>query len=155
MASRQEDIGGRRRRPVRSATGGQCSRNRTCDLLPKKRSTRWLPLICSVYFDRVMQSALACRTSVGGATDLRGPVRSATGGQCRWNRTCDFLLKNCRPVGCRCFAISIPIELCNRGYNAGHPSAERRIYDSATGGQCRWNRTCDLRPKSGRPVGCR
>ena len=45
------------------------------------------------------QSALRSRTSVGGATDLRRPVRSATGGQCRRNTTCDLLPNNDRNLG--------------------------------------------------------
>ena len=48
-----------------------------------------------------MQSALGNSTSVGGATDLRRPVRSATGGQCSRNRTCDLFPKNI-PCSMRC-----------------------------------------------------
>ncbi len=49
------------------------------------------------HLDPFMQSALRNRPSVGGATDLRRSVRSATDGQCRRNRTCD-LLPNKRPT---------------------------------------------------------
>ncbi len=54
------------------------------------------------------------RASVGGATDPRGPVRSATGGQCRRNRTCDLLLNDIRVVCCRLFDTAIRIDSSNR-----------------------------------------
>ncbi len=80
-----------------------------------------------------MQTALEARTSVGGATDPRGPVRSATGRQCSPNRTIVILpiviLPNhCGRVRGRRLDASFWIDLRMRRWQTGQPSAERRIH---------------------------